>query len=448
MRKIYTLSIAVLTAGSIMAMPSAPAFLSKSKNTRKTELRKSFKKETGWRTEAKNVLWRPATQFVSEWNPDEEIWEENSKYLTTYDNEGRILTDKIVSLVGEDVNLTTYEYDEYGMPLSKLVKISGDGSVFENYTNAVRQYDPVVHSCIISNTESIWMDDAWQEAGNCYRRDVTRNAEGNVTEVVIRTLFMGNYEESQKMTVEYGPDNKATRIITYVLTIDDEDNFVWQPEMEYKDIVWHHTNGQIMSGDDTTTIENGIASCIVMDADGENYVTVEYPDDKGSFKSKLEYSMGELEVTLTVLDDYGSYDYSQTEVYREEGEEDYSFTSVERYRINEYGLETEIYAGEAEGDEEIYTVGWMKGEIESNPEYGYPDLLTMTEYNPDEDVFENVMQIRFEDYTDVAGIQTASVADSTAPVEYFNIQGVRVQGDLVPGIYIRKQGTQVTKILK
>lgn len=64
------------------------------------------------------------------------------------------------------------------------------------------------------------------------------------------------------------------------------------------------------------------------------------------------------------------------------------------------------------------------------------------------DVFENVMQIRFEDYTDVAGIKATSVADSTAPVEYFNIQGVRVQGDLVPGIYIRKQGTQVTKILK
>lgn len=34
-----------------------------------------------------------------------------------------------------------------------------------------------------------------------------------------------------------------------------------------------------------------------------------------------------------------------------------------------------------------------------------------------------------------------------APVEYFNLQGMRVQGKLVPGIYIRRQGSEVTKVL-
>ena len=335
------------------------------------------------------------------------------------------------------------------MAVSKLVQLSEDGSDYANYSRAVRQYDPIVHSCIISNTESLWRSDAWQEMGNCYRREVTRNAEGNVTEVVIKTLYMGEYEASQKLSIEYGDDNKASRIVSYVLTNGDNGEFIWEPEMEYKDIVWHHTNGQILSADDVSTAENGISSCVVMDADGENIVTVEYPDDKGSFNSRLVYDMGELNVSLTVIDSYGSYDYSQTEICREEGEEDYSYTSVERYRVNEYGLETEIFAGDAEGDEDIMPMDWMKGEIESNAEYGYPDLFTVTSYDPYEDEFFNMMQIRFEDYSNVAGVNGVAEDNSTAPVEYFNIQGVRVQGgELTPGIYIRKQGSEITKIMK
>ena len=37
-------------------------------------------------------------------------------------------------------------------------------------------------------------------------------------------------------------------------------------------------------------------------------------------------------------------------------------------------------------------------------------------------------------------------ADGAAATEYFNLQGVRVEGDLAPGIYIRRQGTKVEKI--
>lgn len=92
MKKIYLLCMAVFTAGSIVAAPSFPSLVAKSKNNRKTELKKSGKKELRMRADAENVLWRPATQFVSEWNPDDETWEESSKYLTTYDKEGRILT--------------------------------------------------------------------------------------------------------------------------------------------------------------------------------------------------------------------------------------------------------------------------------------------------------------------------------------------------------------------
>lgn len=448
MRRIYLLSVAALAAAGMMAAPVVPSFLAKSKNTKRTEVRKVAKKRAGVRAKADNAIWRPALQIVSEWNPDEETWEESSRFLTTYDSAGRILTDEETSLAEGITTRTIYVYDEYGMAVSRLVLVSFDGENFENYSRAVREYDPVVHDCIVSNTEYLWRDGTWQEMGNCYRRDVTRNELGNVTGVVIRTLYDGNYEASQKIEVEYGADNVATAMKSFVLTFDYDGEFVWQPEMEYTDMKWDHTNGQLLSMDDITTAGNGISSAVVYDADGENLVSVEYPDADGSFKSHLTYEMGELNVSFLVVDSYGSYDYSQTEIYREEGEEDYSYTSVERYRVNEYGLETEIFSGEAEGDDELYPMYWTVGEVEANPDYGYPDLFTVSSYNLYDDEFYQEMQIKFEGYSNVVGVNSISGDDAHAPAEYFNLQGIRVSGEPESGLYIRRQGAEVTKVLK
>jgi hypothetical protein len=38
-------------------------------------------------------------------------------------------------------------------------------------------------------------------------------------------------------------------------------------------------------------------------------------------------------------------------------------------------------------------------------------------------------------------------ADNTLPVEYFNLQGVRVDNP-VNGIFIRRQGSHVTKVIR
>lgn len=55
MKKIYLLCMAAFTAGSIMAASSIPSPVAKSKNNRKTELRKSGKKEFRMRVDAENV---------------------------------------------------------------------------------------------------------------------------------------------------------------------------------------------------------------------------------------------------------------------------------------------------------------------------------------------------------------------------------------------------------
>lgn len=51
----------------------------------------------------------------------------------------------------------------------------------------------------------------------------------------------------------------------------------------------------------------------------------------------------------------------------------------------------------------------------------------------------------------VTGISTSVVDviadDENAPVEYFNLQGVRVENPAAGGLYIKRQGSKVTKVI-
>lgn len=61
------------------------------------------------------------------------------------------------------------------------------------------------------------------------------------------------------------------------------------------------------------------------------------------------------------------------------------------------------------------------------------------------------IQTLHEGYTPVSMHNTSGIVDvaadnANAPVEYYNVQGMRVNAD-APGLYIRRQGTEVTKVL-
>ena len=45
-----------------------------------------------------------------------------------------------------------------------------------------------------------------------------------------------------------------------------------------------------------------------------------------------------------------------------------------------------------------------------------------------------------------SGVNDLVSEDENAPVEYFNLQGMKVAGDQ-PGLYIRRQGSQTTKVV-
>lgn len=63
------------------------------------------------------------------------------------------------------------------------------------------------------------------------------------------------------------------------------------------------------------------------------------------------------------------------------------------------------------------------------------------------DAYKAKPWFKFVNVSNTTGINDISVDDVDAPVEYFNMQGVRVASDaIVPGWYIRRQGREVAKI--
>ncbi len=64
------------------------------------------------------------------------------------------------------------------------------------------------------------------------------------------------------------------------------------------------------------------------------------------------------------------------------------------------------------------------------------------------DVMRSGIPIKVTFTSTTSGITDITVDNSNAPVEFYNLQGVRVNADnLTPGIYVRRQGSQVSKVL-
>ena len=74
------------------------------------------------------------------------------------------------------------------------------------------------------------------------------------------------------------------------------------------------------------------------------------------------------------------------------------------------------------------------------------DLDTSMQYRLLWEMIQNTQMIFFYDVFSSAGVEDVTVADENAPVEYFNLQGVRVENPEA-GLYIRRQGNTATKVL-
>lgn len=381
-----------------------------------------------------------------------------------YDAKGNILSQARVYGDGESSTID-YIYDSFGMKTSELSMRNDNGVIERNRT--IMAYDPIVHDFEISNTSYDWENEAWKENRN-RTSTVTRDAAGNVTEVVRVIISGGKVLERNRMVVSYGQDGKATEINFYKDTSSDGAEPVWSLEsFSLKNIVWYATDGQIMSRErvydiiDCENSSNLLKSVDVIDDDNKNchYEYQYVADAPGDFIRERHILNGEkvqiAEKTIKQYVDYGGWIMTGYNYESSDGISDEPVTTgVVKKLYDSHGNLIEDSYIQYSGDENV-TLTYASIDYYENTYDDKGNLIEVIEgdqhLKEDGTLSEPTPSYKYvysgyKDVTDQSGVEGIESDDADAPVIYFDLQGFPVEKP-GHGLYIRKQGNRVSKIL-
>ena len=419
------------------------------KHSDKAQKVHTLKKRSLRATAEKTKIWRPTLEKNFGWDGSE--WQLEDTYTISYDGEGRITTEISENYDGEFAR-TTYTYNANGMMATKLSELSTDGETYVNNSRELREYDEVLPSVIILNNQWMWQNDNWALVGNNYKRVITRNEAGNVTLVEIQSLFQGIYDPIRRLTVSYGADGKATELIESSLTYDGQ-QYKWEDDTPYKNLVWESFDGQIVDIDNLFSGGCRLKSADLTDAEMTMHIEAEY-DEKG-YTVKTTGNDGEDDFIGSVryedLDEFGSYRTVTSTSYLLDGQVYYEESETEVVKYNEWG---NLILSQVEWSDGTWVDVYqhLVGTVEYDETNGYPLSYTVTEDIYDEDsgeyVTENMFRAEYFDYVDAsAGISDIVADGADSPVEYYNLQGMRVASPAAGQIVIRRQGSDVSKVI-
>ena len=166
-----------------------------------------------------NGSWGVATVIMREYNP-----------------EGRLSRESEADAAGTVIRETGYTYDADGNIRTEEESLWDESrQMLMPATRTGYEYDTVVKDFCIKKVSETYNGAEWA-AGVSEGCRVTRNGQGNVTEVV----YSENGKETEKMCVDYGADGKASRITGY------EYENGWKLASKYYDITWKETDGQLL----------------------------------------------------------------------------------------------------------------------------------------------------------------------------------------------------------
>ena len=410
------------------------------------------------------AIWRPGTQVLSAMNDNE--WQNEGRNTTTYDSNGNILTDfhEYLKWTPESSS-TRYTYfvcthNTYGKYLTGLTKGSNDNENFKELSKYEYTYDEVVPDFITSATFYTMTDGVWTKNYGSSKNDVTRDEKGRVTEVVkYRMNQKGEFITKEKDVITYGEDGKPSQIKVYQYYEDNETGEAKLAQaIAYTDIVWKNCDNQILNGHILFQGANRILSAKIIVNDAEH----------GSIK--VEYGPGEKDYTVieeatpqflsikTInrtewreINPYDSYSIlNRRETYSKNSDEPEVSVNYESVTNDAYGYLIErINRNENNG---VITSFYKEiGEVEYDKTYGYPLVYTVSRaesMDGSEPVPVPGYRMEFSDYkncretTDIDNVAVEN--NDNAPVEYFNLQGERINKPS-KGLYIRRQGKLVQK---
>ena len=320
----------------------------------------------------------------------------------------------------------------------------------------------MVPDFVTSDISYFKTDGVWTKDLRSKKNDVTRDEKGRVTEVVkYRMNEKGEFITIEKDVITYGEDGKPSQIKVYSVYVDDKTGEVKLGQsIAYTDIVWKNCDNQILNGHILFQGANRILSAKIIVNDAEH----------GSIK--VEYGPGEKDYTVieeatpqflsikTInrtewreINPYDSYSIlNRRETYSKNSDE--PEVNVNYYSVTNdaYGYSIERISRD-ENNGMVTSLRKQTGEVEYDKTYGYPLVYTMSESVSEDNpeimtVPVPVYRLEFSDHKncrETTGIDNVAVGNNdNAPVEYFNLQGERINKPS-KGLYIRRQGKLVQK---
>lgn len=428
------------------------------------------------RTEAATPVWRPVSQ--TDYMHDGEDWMLLGTVNFKYDGRGNCTEE----LVDEDgfLSKTVTTYDEFNQPLTKLETESEDGETWTNLSKTSFVYDTKVHDFFTERMGYDW-DEDWVANYKCETNTITRNTNGNITEIVKSLPLGSELLPAYKSVWKYGTDGKANEYYYYEMGQNNE----WEldDDLSYRDIKWEKTDGQMtIFGDmlDLTEGNNLMKSAVVYYGnEPDGHYIVEYSNDmKNIFIKETTNDINEIGSTilLEVIDANGSARITYTEYFDEEGNiyTEPVYIGVQEGIMDEHGNLIMFTDKETvDGVEELVEGEKYNYTYDAN---GNATEVTSEQYDYETEEYFPMDRIVYGEYINVAssGIQGIQIAEDTVwtvrgdevtatangltGLSVYNLQGVCVKrvttnaasatvslADMAAGIYIvRADGTGAT----
>lgn len=396
------------------------------------------------------------------------MWNESGQYSFVYDKAGRVVQQDY----NDEINIyrTTKKWDEHGNLLEEVETTSdNNGSTFANGSKRVQVYDAYFPLLCIQKDKYDWDKDGvqWTESGDAFRRTVTRDADHNVTRVELAVPYLGQYDVTKRVINTVDPESKQISEFLYQEMTDYvNDQPVWENTEWLKNIIWHKTNGQVVDsysnwmqyGQQLSTAEIYFTNEETGKPELGANINIGYLEN-GSFYERIDYVGASPSCDFTELSVFSDgLSYSYTTAYYKDlngdgilGDKEYTEYSRETVTYNTQGDvvrdEQSVYNAD-----EGYTeqVAGTKYDITYDETTGAQKEVVISNYDYDTYKYVPMMKIVTDEYTPISltainHTQLDSQAD--APVMYFTIDGKRTDAH-AHGVYIMKQGSKVTKIVK
>lgn len=438
--------------------------------------RNGVKYYTRLRTEANDfstAIWRP--QHETLYSYENGTWEPYASYDYTYDNVG-VMTGYTLTMP-KFRERHTKEYYPNGLLKSELWEYAyREGEEYGSFSPLYLEtykYDNVIYGETIEYLNNALVEGEWVPTKDSYRRTITRNEDGNVTQIDYRADSNGKgilpYE---RYDITY-KDGEADTWKLYSYDGDNQYSLIYH----LKDIIWEETDGQLVGNMNSFMVGNNRFTSATMDnrhrGDVDWYYTCTYENDHDYhlFLDIPAVGKNEHEVQYTdfvTIDENGSYqgdeiyyvDYDFNGEFDEEELADH-FRVVDIY--DEFGNERQYEEWEVDPATFIFFMATGESyDIDYHPEYNFKRETTMSGYTPElshgsygdptgKGYWTPIQKIRAEVIdvtTGTSGIERAKT--DVNPSAYYDLSGRRVtnpnsrnDNSISCGIYITSQGKKV-----